>query len=116
MFVETIDGTIKDLQDFRQKLLDAMKNHESTDDAAQQLLLSISKKYDGHTYHSSQSYDRALHDQAENLTTSTTPQGGADPRRGRRCPSGPGRDRHSCACPGGGTARRRDVLLRTRGT
>ena len=71
VFVETITGTIKDLQDFRQKLLDAMANHESTDDAAQDMLLSISKKYDGHTYHSSQSYDRALHDQAQNLTTSS---------------------------------------------
>ncbi len=50
--METINGTIKDLQDFRQKLLDAMDNHESTDDAAQDMLLSISKKYDGHTYHS----------------------------------------------------------------
>jgi hypothetical protein len=79
VFVETIEGTIKDLQDFRQKLLDAMKNHESTDDAAQQLLLSISKKYDGHTYHSSQSYDQARHDQAENLTTSTTPRDGQPP-------------------------------------
>src|SRR6476659_9593286 len=46
VFVETIDGTIKDLQDFRQKLLDAMNNHENTDDAAQQLLLGISKRYD----------------------------------------------------------------------
>src|SRR6476620_6112829 len=44
VFVETIEGTIKDLQDFRQKLLDAMNNHENTDDAAQQLLLGISKK------------------------------------------------------------------------
>ncbi|CAN5612934.1 hypothetical protein BH10ACT10_BH10ACT10_29640 [soil metagenome] len=72
VFVETIAGTIKDLQDFRQKLLDAMNNHESTDDAAQDMLLSISKKYDGHSYHSSKSYDRALHDQAENLTTSSS--------------------------------------------
>ena len=58
--METIEGTIKDLQDFRQKLLDAMKSHESTDDAAQQVLLGISKKYDGHEYHSSQQYDQAL--------------------------------------------------------
>ncbi|QWZ07986.1 hypothetical protein KRR39_21960 [Nocardioides panacis] len=79
VFVETIDGTIKDLQDFRQKLLDAMNNHESTDDAAQQLLLGISKKYDGHTFHSSRSYDQARHDQAENLTTSTTPVDGVAP-------------------------------------
>ena len=107
VFVETIDGTIKDLQDFRQKLLDAMKNHESTDDAAQQLLLSISKKYDGHTYHSSQSYDRALHDQAENLHHLHHAPGPARPRAADGgappAPAEPGTPRPRPAPPGGAT-------------
>ena len=96
--METIEGTIKDLQDFRQKLLDAMKNHESTDDAAQQLLLGISKKYDGHEYHSSQQYHQALSDQAENLTaTAPAPASAPAPVDGgpRPPPAAPARAQHS---------------------
>jgi heme-binding NEAT domain protein len=32
----------------------------------------LAKKYDGHTYNADANYDQALHDQAENLTTSNT--------------------------------------------
>lgn len=71
VFVETIRGTIKDLQDFRQKLLDAMDNHESTDAAAQAMLLSISKKYHGHEYQSDHNYNQARTDQSDNLRTSS---------------------------------------------
>ena len=73
VFVETIRGTIEDLQEFRQKLLDAMDNHESTDAAAQAMLLSISKKYDGHEYQSDHNYNQARTDQSDNLRTSSDP-------------------------------------------
>lgn len=73
VFVETVQGVITDLQEFRQKLLDSMKAHENTDDAAHAALVALGRKYDGHTYHSHENYERARREQGENLGTPVEP-------------------------------------------
>lgn len=71
VFVETVDGVIADLRDFRQKLLDSMKSHQNTDDAAHAALLSLSRSYDAnHTFHAEQVYDQGRAEQGANLRTS----------------------------------------------
>lgn len=70
VFVETIDGVLKDLEEFAQKLRESMDGHENNDDAIAAMLLNVSKKYDGHRYHSDLANEQARTDQAHNLTTS----------------------------------------------
>ena len=67
VFVETVQGVITDLQEFRQKLLDSMKAHENNDDSVHAALISLGKKYDGHTYHSDENWERARREQGDNL-------------------------------------------------
>lgn len=71
VFVETVDGVIADLKEFRQRLLDSMKAHENTDDAAHAALLSLGRTYeDHHHFHADQSYDQGRQEQATKLATS----------------------------------------------
>ncbi len=77
VFVETVDGVIADLKEFRQRLLDSMKAHENTDDAAHAALLSLGRAYEGdHEFHSEQSYEQGRQEQGDNLRTS---HGGGEP-------------------------------------
>lgn len=79
VFVETIDGVIADLQEFRQTLLDSMRAHENTDDAAHAALLSLGRSYqDDHEFHSDQNYDQGRQEQGDKLRTS---RGGSDPHQ-----------------------------------
>jgi hypothetical protein len=90
VFVETVEGVLKDLQEFRQKLLDSMKSHSNTDDAAQAALLALGRKYDGHQFHSDENWNRSRQEQAESLETS---HGGSAPQphdSGAGAPTGPG--------------------------
>ncbi len=74
VFVETINGVIRDLQDFADKLRESMDSHEQNDDAIAAMLLTVSKKYDGHRFHSDLANEQARADRADDLTTS---RGGA---------------------------------------
>lgn len=79
VFVETIDGVIADLQEFRQTLLDSMKAHENTDDAAHAALLSLGQTYqDDHEFHSERNYEQGRLEQGNHLLTSL---GGGDPHQ-----------------------------------
>ena len=82
VFAATIEGTIADLQDFRQKLLDAMKNHETTDEAAQDLLRGISQRYDGHQYQSTHRFDETRTHLADDLNGGHAYDGGAQAEAG----------------------------------
>ena len=70
VFVETINGVIRDLQDFADKLRESMNSHEQNDDAVAAMLVTVSKKYDGHRFHSDVANEQARADQADDLTTS----------------------------------------------
>lgn len=74
VFVETINGVIRDLQDFADKLRQSMDSHEQNDDAVAAMLVTVSKKYDGHRFHSDLANEQARTDRADDLTTS---RGGA---------------------------------------
>lgn len=82
VFVKTVQGVITDLQEFRQKLLDSMKAHENTDDSVHAALVSLGRKYDGHTYHSNENWERARREQGANLgdpaATAPSPQDAPD--------------------------------------
>ena len=75
VFVETVQGVIADLQEFRQNLLDSMKAHESNDDAVHATLLALGNRYHDHTYHSDQNWMRGRREQGAHLQT----QGQATP-------------------------------------
>lgn len=67
VFKLTVDGVIDDLVEFRQKLLDSMKSHQSTDDSAHAALSALGRRYHGHVYHSQENYVRALKEQGDRL-------------------------------------------------
>jgi hypothetical protein len=69
VFVETVEGVIKDLQEFRQNLLDSMKAHENNDDAVHGILTALSSRYQGHHYHSDENWLRGRREQGTKLET-----------------------------------------------
>jgi len=89
VFVETVEGVLQDLQEFRQKLLDSMKSHANTDDAAHAALLALGRTYDGHQFHSDENWNRGRQEERERLETS---HGGSAPEAhdsGAEAPAGP---------------------------
>ena len=71
VFVETVEGVIKDLQEFRQNLLDSMKAHENTDDSVHSTLTALGARYRDHTYHSDQAWQRERKAQGDHLATNS---------------------------------------------
>lgn len=77
IFVETVQGVVQDLQDFRDQLIASANAHQHTDDAAYAALVALGREYQGHHYHSRQNYRRSL---AEH--------GGGPPAEPRTSPAG----------------------------
>jgi hypothetical protein len=71
VFVETVEGVIKDLQEFRQNLLDSMKAHENTDDSVHSTLTALGARYRDHTYHSDENWKRERQAQGDKLATNS---------------------------------------------
>lgn len=90
VFDDTIQGVLRDLKEFRAALLECMKNHEATDDSVQTALLSLSSRYTGHRYHSTQDNRQSRREQGSRLGDADQPLDAGQDSRSPEAPSDPG--------------------------
>jgi hypothetical protein len=82
VFAQTMDGVLRDLDNFQTALLDSAKEYENTDDAAAAALAAVDSKFDTNLALDAQNaWDGARHEQGSALETPESDQAttAADP-------------------------------------
>lgn len=60
VFLETINGVVKDLEDFAQKLRDTASSNEARDEEVETALVALGNRYQDHNFQADENYDRTV--------------------------------------------------------
>jgi hypothetical protein len=75
VFLETVEGLVADLAEFKQRLLDSAATMEANDQSAEEMLTRLGRSYEGHSFVSDVRYESSRGTHAESLDVSG-PQSG----------------------------------------
>jgi hypothetical protein len=78
VFLETIEGLVADLAEFKQRLLDSAATMEANDQSAEEMLSRLGRSYEGHSFASDMRYRHGLGAHAEGLTVEDARHGGTE--------------------------------------